>query len=110
MVLDKWFHNDFEKGQEDTYVIDAEDVGEPVMIKLEKDQGGWFHGSSDWFVDKVEIGCSNNQAIYEFPCYGWVQNEAIFFEGKGRELLWKRLCDPFCTSLLKCIQENDMLS
>ena len=84
--MDKWFHNDFEKGQEDTYVIEAEDVGEPLIIKLENDQGGLFHRSSDWFVDKVEISCSsNNQAVYEFPCYGWVQHEAVFFEGKGGE-------------------------
>ena len=86
--MDKWFHNDFEKGQEDTYVIEAEDVGEPLIIKLENDQGGLFHRSSDWFVDKVEISCSSNnqlQAVYEFPCYGWVQHEAVFFEGKGRK-------------------------
>lgn len=87
VVLDKWFHNDFEKGQEDTYVIEGVDVGEPLMIKLENDQGGLFHRSSDWFVDKVIISCSsNNQAMYEFPCYGWVQHEAVFFEGKGRKV------------------------
>ncbi|KAJ7337200.1 arachidonate 5-lipoxygenase [Desmophyllum pertusum] len=89
VVLDKWFFNDFEKNQEDTYVVDAEDVGEPLMIKLENDQGGGLHRSSDWFVDKVLIsGSSKNhetsETIYEFPCYGWVQREAIFFEGKAK--------------------------
>ena len=88
VVLDKWFYNDFQKGQEDTYVIEGVDVGEPLMIKLENNQGGLFHRSSDWFVDKVVISCSsNNQAMYEFPCYGWVQHEAVFFEGKGRKVL-----------------------
>jgi len=86
--LDKWFHNNFEKGQEDTYVIEEVDVGEPLMIKLENDQGGLFHRSSDWFVDKVVISCtSDNQVMYEFPCYGWVKQEAVFFEGKGRKVL-----------------------
>lgn len=83
-MLDKWFHNDFERGQEDTYVIEAEDVGEPVMIKLENDQGGIFHRSSDWFVDKVLITTSSTiLKVYEFPCYAWVKRESVFFEGKG---------------------------
>lgn len=84
-VLDKWFHNDFERGQEDTYVIEAEDVGEPVMIKLENNQGGIFHRSSDWFVDKVLITTSSTiLKVYEFPCYAWVKRESVFFEGKAK--------------------------
>jgi len=87
VALENWFHNDFEKGQVDTYDIEEVDVGEPLMIKLENNQGGLFHRSSDWFVDKVVISCSsNNQAMYEFPCYGWVKQEAVFFEGKGRKV------------------------
>jgi len=84
-VLDKWFRNNFEKGQEDTYVIEAEDVGEPVMIKLENDQGGLFHRSSDWFVDRVLISSSVSASkVYEFPCNAWVKRESVFFEGKAK--------------------------
>lgn len=84
-LLDKLFHIDFFKGQEDTYVIEAEDVGEPVMIKLENDQGGMFHRSSDWFVDKVLIRSSNSRVtVYEFPCYAWVKRESVFFEGRAK--------------------------
>ena len=78
VVLEKLLHNDFEKGQEDTYVIEEVDVGEPLMIELENNQGGLFHRSSDWFVDKIVISCSSNsQAMYEFPCYGWVKQKAL---------------------------------
>lgn len=81
-MMDKWFHNDFEAGTEDTYILDAEDVGELLMIKLENDRGGLF---SDWFVEKVLITCSQDQhRVYEFPCGCWVQSESVFFEGKGR--------------------------
>ena len=80
--MDKWLHDDFEAGQEDTYILDAEDVGELLMIKLDNDQGGLF---SDWFVEKVMITCSQDpQRLYEFPCCRWVQSESTFFEGKGR--------------------------
>ena len=84
-LLECWFRNNFEKGQEDTYVIEAEDVGEPLMIKLENDQGGLFHRSSDWFVEKVLISSSVNASnFYEFPCKAWVKRESVFFEGKGK--------------------------
>ena len=82
LLMDKWLHDDFEAGQEDTYILDGEDVGELLMIKLDNDQGGLF---SDWFVEKVMITCSQDpQRLYEFPCFRWVQSESIFFEGKGR--------------------------
>ena len=81
-VLDKWFHNDFEEGTEDSYTMEAEDVGELLMIKLENDQGGLY---SDWFVEKVVINSSRDpEKLYEFPCGRWVQSESVFFEGKGR--------------------------
>lgn len=84
-LLDNWFRNNFEKGQEDTYVIEAEDVGEPLMIKLKNDQGGLFHRSSDWFVEKVSISSSVTASnFYEFPCRAWVKSESVFFEGKGK--------------------------
>jgi len=79
--MDKWFHNDFEAGTEDTYTLEAEDVGELLMIRLDNDQGGLF---SDWFVEKVLITCSQDpQKLYEFPCGRWVQSESVFFEGKA---------------------------
>lgn len=93
--MDKWLHDDFEAGQEDTYILDAEDVGELLMIKLDNDQGGLF---SDWFVEKVMITCSQDpQRLYEFPCGRWVQSESIFFEGKGRH----------CENVLSTFTIND---
>lgn len=80
--MDKCFHNDFEAGTQDTYVLDAEDVGELLMIKLEHDQAGLY---SDWFVERVLITCSHDSGrLYEFPCGHWVQKESVFFEGKGK--------------------------
>ena len=85
--MDKWLHNDFEAGQEDTYILDAEDVGELLLIKLHNDQGGLF---ADWFVERVMITCSQDpQRLYEFPCGRWVQSESIFYEGKGRHCFKK---------------------
>nr|XP_058954727.1 allene oxide synthase-lipoxygenase protein-like [Pocillopora verrucosa]XP_058954728.1 allene oxide synthase-lipoxygenase protein-like [Pocillopora verrucosa] len=81
LLMDKWLHDDFKAGQDDTYILAAEDVGDLLMIKLHNDQGGLY---SDWFVEKIMITCSQNpQKLYEFPCFRWVQSESIFFTGKA---------------------------
>ena len=85
LLMDKWLHDDFKAGQEDTYILAAEDVGDLLMIKLHNDQGGLY---SDWFVEKIMITCSQNpQKLYEFPCFRWVQSDSVFFTGKGTKLM-----------------------
>ena len=54
------------------------------MIKVENDQSGFFHHSSDLFLDVVSINYEkDSNKVYEFPCYSWVQDDSVFFEGKG---------------------------
>lgn len=85
LVLEKWFHNAFWAGHEDKYVMEARDVGELLMIKVENDQSGFFHHSSDLFLDAVLINYEQDpNKVYEFPCYSWVQTESVFFEGKAK--------------------------
>ena len=64
--------------------MEAKDVGELLMIKVENDQSGFFHHSSDLFLDVVSINYEKDvNKAYEFPCYSWVEVESVFFEGKG---------------------------
>ena len=63
--------------------MEAKDVGELLMIKIENDQSGFFHYSSDLFLDNVSINYEDTNRVYEFPCYSWVETESVFFEGKG---------------------------
>lgn len=63
--------------------MEAKDVGELLMIKVENDQSGLFHYSSDLFLDVVLINYDKDaNKVYEFPCYSWVQTESVFFEGE----------------------------
>ena len=78
--LDKPFHNHFENGQTDEYNMQADDVGDLLMITLMKSTGGFY---SDWFVNKVAI--AKNNVVYTFPCFRWVIKELVVFEGKGTE-------------------------
>ncbi|XP_078376634.1 allene oxide synthase-lipoxygenase protein-like isoform X3 [Oculina patagonica] len=65
--------------------MEAVDVGDILMIKVKNDQGGFFHRSSDLFLDEVSINYeSDTRKVFEFPCYCWVQSESVFFEGKAK--------------------------
>ena len=63
LVLEKWFHNAFWAGYEDRYAMEAKDVGELLMIKVENDQSGLFHHSSDLFLDVVSVRKGYQQGL-----------------------------------------------
>ena len=37
----------------------------------------------DWFVDRVTVKDKSTKVTYTFPCYSWIQEEIIIFEGSG---------------------------
>ena len=79
--LDKYFHNDFKRGETDTYNVTGDDVGDIAMITLNND--GLF--KSNWFIDKVivEKEVEGGSEKYEFPCYRWDSHHLVVYEGKG---------------------------
>ncbi|CAB4035480.1 allene oxide synthase-lipoxygenase -like, partial [Paramuricea clavata] len=81
--LDKFFHNDFEKGETDTYEVSGDDVGAVVMITLNNNGMGV---KSDWYIAKVSVEkeLKGGNEKYEFPCYRWVVHQLVVFEGKGK--------------------------
>ena len=87
LSLDKWFHNDFEKGHTDEYTVGAMDVGQVLLLQLHSDGGGWWHKNPDWFVNRISVISAKNSESYEFPCNRWVQNELKVFQGKGKNFL-----------------------
>ena len=59
------------------------DVGEVLMVHLYNDGSGWF---SDWFVNKITITSSKQEETFVFPCYRWVVDDMVVFQGKGEPL------------------------
>ena len=59
------------------------DVGEVLMVHLYNDGSGWF---SDWFVNKITITSSKQEETFDFPCYRWVVDDMVVFQGKGEPL------------------------
>jgi len=85
LLLRRWFHNAFWTGGKDHYTLEAENVGEILLIKLKNDQTGFFHYSSDLFLAEISISYeSDAKKVYKFPCFRWVQTEAVFFEGEAK--------------------------
>ncbi|KAK2563931.1 EGF-like repeat and discoidin I-like domain-containing protein 3 [Acropora cervicornis] len=60
--------NDFEKGQKDTFFIQAKDLGRLTAINIRHDNS-WF--GSGWFLEKVRIKPTDG-CVYEFPNHKWL--------------------------------------
>jgi len=80
--LSSWA-NDFEAGHTDVFKIQAMDVGEVLLVHLYNDGSGLY---SDWFVNKITITSSKQDETFHFPCYRWIVDDMVVFQGKGKPL------------------------
>jgi arachidonate 5-lipoxygenase len=79
-ALDRRFHDDFEAGSEDVYVIADRDVGELLLLRFTN--GGSVAG--DWLLDTAEVTASGRS--WHFPYFRWVPGGAAVevLEGTAR--------------------------
>lgn len=88
-VLDKWFHDDFEQGQIDTFKIWGTSVGELLSIQVHIGDSGLF---PDWYVEFIEVEIEEQVSLFnalaqagtahpgskipkqvcKFPVYQWI--------------------------------------
>uniref|UniRef100_A0A8D0GZA6 Lipoxygenase homology PLAT domains 1 n=1 Tax=Sphenodon punctatus TaxID=8508 RepID=A0A8D0GZA6_SPHPU len=60
--------DNFEKGAEDKFTLDAPNLGKLRKITIGHNNKG---GSAGWFLAKVMIEDIGNKRVYEFPCGRW---------------------------------------
>ncbi|XP_049618566.1 lipoxygenase homology domain-containing protein 1 isoform X3 [Syngnathus scovelli] len=60
--------NNFEKGTEDKFTIEAPNLGKVRKITIGHNNKG---SSAGWFVDKVVVDDLGNKLVYEFPVSRW---------------------------------------
>ncbi|MCJ8735061.1 hypothetical protein PDJAM_G00242560 [Pangasius djambal] len=60
--------NNFERGAEDKFTIDAPNLGKIRKVTIGHNNKG---SSAGWFVDKVIVDDLGNKAVYEFPVGRW---------------------------------------
>ncbi|XP_054033763.1 lipoxygenase homology domain-containing protein 1 [Dryobates pubescens] len=64
--------NKFERGQEDTFTIEAVDLGIVYKIKIRHDNSMF---SPDWFLEKVEILDETTEETFIFLCERWLSKK-----------------------------------
>ncbi|XP_039698362.1 lipoxygenase homology domain-containing protein 1 isoform X1 [Pteropus medius] len=61
--------NNFEKGAEDKFTLDAPDLGQLMKISVGHNNKG---GSAGWFLSKIVIDDIGNKRKYDFPLNRWL--------------------------------------
>ncbi|KAJ8314081.1 hypothetical protein KUTeg_008642 [Tegillarca granosa] len=71
IILDNFFRNDFERGQEDIFQLRKLPYF-PNFSKLElwRDNSGF---GASWYVDTIKLQCEKSGKIYVFPIYRWIK-------------------------------------
>ena len=72
LVLDKFFRNDFEKGNTDTFPVKTPShyCSDVVEVEFWRDDAGL---ASDWYVDKITIENLKTHERYDFPVFRWIK-------------------------------------
>lgn len=69
--LDKYFRDDFERGQIDDFVLEDDvDLKDISMIELWRDNYGF---GDEWYVDYIQVTIENCEETYSFPLFKWVK-------------------------------------
>lgn len=79
-TLDKRFHNDFEAGAEGVYTIQAQDLGELLLLRFTNSGGV----AGDWLLDSVRVTASERS--WYFPHFRWILSDSTVevLEGTAR--------------------------
>ncbi|XP_060063502.1 polyunsaturated fatty acid 5-lipoxygenase-like [Ylistrum balloti] len=66
--LDKFFRNDFERGQKDSFSVTGISLARVDYIEIWRDTKGIL---DDWYVDVIEVICSKK--VFIFPFFRWIK-------------------------------------
>lgn len=83
-VLDKWFHDDFERGQTDSYRLWGINVGDIWLAKLHVSERGFY---PDWYVDQIVVTKNYKTPMtetYIMPVWEWVSDGNWLSTGHGK--------------------------
>ncbi|KAL3883125.1 hypothetical protein ACJMK2_029418 [Sinanodonta woodiana] len=80
LLLDKSFHNDFERGHKDAYYVSAPSVGDIKFIKL-RVEGGLIN--REWYLRNIFIFDMESRKSYDFPCFRWLSSTITLPRGNA---------------------------
>ena len=82
MLLDKLFHDDFERGSKEAYYIDAPYIGDVKFVKIYL-IGGKYTPFRSWLLRNVVVFDLSTRVMVEVPCYRWVLDKVTLAVGTG---------------------------
>lgn len=71
----------FERGKEDRFSFEIDDIGDPFKLRVGSDNSGM---GADWHLEKVVLINPKTSTRYEFPCNEWLMKKGDSLE---KELL-----------------------
>lgn len=82
VLLDKVFHDDFERGSKEAYYITEPAIGEILYVQVSL-IGGKLTFARNWFLSDIVVFDLNSRRMVEIPCYRWITDRITLPTGKG---------------------------
>lgn len=70
-LLDKLFHNDFERGSKESYYVDVPFIGDVIFVQVFL-IGGTFTFARRWFLSNIVLFDLSTRRLLEIPCNSWI--------------------------------------
>jgi len=82
-LLDKLFHDDFERGSKESYYITVPVIGDVKFVQVFL-IGGKYTFMRNWFLSNIVLMDLKTRKLYEIPCYKWIVDKISLPTGEGR--------------------------
>ena len=79
--LSHWWRPDFKRGEEDHFIVEADDVGNVLLVQLDVKKG-LFRDVAEWYAENVSVH-SHSRDEQDRYNWGWVTKQVVLYHSKG---------------------------
>ncbi|XP_045198128.2 polyunsaturated fatty acid 5-lipoxygenase-like isoform X2 [Mercenaria mercenaria] len=82
ILLDKLFHNDFERGSKESYYITVPVIGDVKFLQVFL-IGGKYTFKREWFLNYIVLMDLTTRKLFEVPVYRWISDKITIPTGEA---------------------------
>lgn len=82
ILLDKLFHNDFERGSKESYYITVPVIGDVKFVQMFL-IGGKYTFKREWFLNNIVLMDLTTRKLFELPVYRWITDKLTLPTGEA---------------------------
>lgn len=82
ILLDKTFHNDFERGSKESYYITVPAIGDVKFVQVFL-IGGKYTFARIWFLSNIVLMDLNTRKFFDIPVYRWITDKLTLPTGEA---------------------------